>query len=86
MDHKITEIFYLIDEFCKEFDAAKEYHLIQEKTAKKKRNRKFKLNDSEVIIILILFHTGGFRKLKHFYIHYIHKHLQSDFPETVVSG
>lgn len=29
MDHKITEIFYLIDEFCKEFDAAKEYHLIQ---------------------------------------------------------
>jgi hypothetical protein len=83
MNHKITEIFYLIDEFCKEFEAAKEDHLIQQKTAKKKRNRKFKLNDSEVITILVLFHKGGFRNLKHYYIHYVQKHLQKEFPETV---
>jgi len=49
MNDKITEIFYLVDEFCKEFEAAREDHIIQEKTSVNKRNRKFKLNDSEVI-------------------------------------
>ena len=80
---KIIEIFYLVDEFCKEFDKAKEGHIIVEKTDIKRRNRKFKLSDSEVITILIMFHIGQFRNLKHFYINYIQKHCQTDFPETV---
>lgn len=83
MFDKITEIFYLIDEFCKEFESAKEDHILQEKTAQKKRNRKFKLNDSEVITILVMFHLGHFRNLKHFYINYVQKHMQDEFPETV---
>lgn len=80
---KITEIFYLIDEFCKEFELAKEDHILQEKTSQRKRNRKFKLNDSEVITILVMFHQGQFRNLKHFYVYYVQKHLQREFPETV---
>lgn len=83
MDSKITEIFYLIDEFCKEFERVKEGHLLQTNTAKKSRKRKFKLNDSEVITIITLFHLKGYRCLKHFYVHYVQKHMQSDFPETV---
>ena len=39
MDHKITEIFYLIDEFCKEFDKVKEGHVLSEEVSKKRRNR-----------------------------------------------
>ena len=80
---KIIEIFYLVDEFCKEFNKAKEGHIIVEKTDIKRRNRKLKLSDSEVITILIMFHIGQFRNLKHFYINYIQKHCQTDFPETV---
>jgi hypothetical protein len=80
---KITEIFYLVDEFCKEFEKVREDHLLTEKSEIKHRNRKFKLSDSEVITILIMFHLGQFRNLKHFYIHYVQKHLKSEFPETV---
>lgn len=83
MEDKITEIFCLIDDFCKEFDKAKKDHVLVEETKKKRRNRKYKLSDSEVITILVIFHLGQFRNLKHFYINYLQKHLKSEFPETV---
>ena len=47
MRDKIIEIFYLIDEFCKEFELTRSGYLIEENNTKKSRNRKFKLNDSE---------------------------------------
>ena len=81
--NKITEIFYIIDEFCKEFEAAKAGHVLQKEVSKNTRNRKFKLNDSEVMTILVLFHLGGHRCLKHFYVNYVQKHLTREFPETV---
>ncbi len=70
---KITEIFCLIDDFCKEFEEVKKGHVIAENTAVRQRNRKFRLSDSEVITILIIFHLGQFRNLKHFYQHYVQK-------------
>lgn len=83
MHNKITEIFYIVDEFCKEFEEAKKGHVIDEKDHVKRRNRRSKLSDSEVITILILFHMSHFRNLKHFYINYVQKHMASEFPETV---
>lgn len=83
MTDKITEIFYLIDEFCKEFDSVKQGHILPEESSKKRRNRKFKMSDSEVITIVTLFHLKGYRCLKHFYVQYVQQHMQSDFPETV---
>lgn len=80
---KIIEIFCLIDDFCKEIDTIKEGHLLTENNGVKRRNRTFKLSDSEVITIMVIFHTGQFRNLKHFYINYIQKHMQSFFPNTV---
>ena len=80
---KITEIFCLIDDFCKEFEEVKKGHVIVEKGALRQRNRKFRLSDSEVITILIIFHLGQFRNLKHFYQHYVQKHLLKEFPDTV---
>ena len=81
MESKITEIFYLVDEFCKEFNKTRDAFSIS--TVKKKRNRKFIMTESEVITILILFHTGGYRNLKHFYTNYVQLHLKSEFPKTV---
>lgn len=83
MVDKITEIFCLVDDFCKEIDKVKEGHILFENSSKKQRNRKFKLSDSEVITILIIFHLKSFRNLKHFYINYVQKHMTSEFPETV---
>ena len=83
MDSKITEIFYLVDEFCKEFDKAREGHTLAQETSVKRRKRKFTMSDSEVITIVILFHLKKYRCLKHFYTMYVQKHMQSDFPKTV---
>ena len=80
---KIIEIYCLVDDFCKEFEKVKKDHILSETTSKKRRNRSFNLSDSEVITILILFHTGQFRNLKHFYTQYVQVHLRNEFPKTV---
>ncbi len=80
---KITEIFFVVDEFCNEFEKAMTGHIVRKDNDKKSRNRSFKLHDSEVITILILFHAGQFRNLKHFYTQYVQPHLTSEFPKTV---
>ena len=77
-DDKITEIFYLADDFCREFSKSFDSHLIGNKPKKTPR-----MSESEIITIMILFHFGAFRNLKHFYINYVQKHLQKEFPDTV---
>ena len=80
---KITEIFFVIDEFCKNFNKVVSAHTIKQDNGKKTRNRKSILSDSEVMTILILFHSGGYKNLKHFYIYYVQEHMKKEFPETV---
>ena len=52
-------------------------HLVRKDNGNQSKNRSFKLHDSEVITILILFHAGQFRHLKHFYTQYVQTHLTS---------
>lgn len=77
-DTKITEIFYLIDEFCIEFDQSVKKHIIGNKPKRRPR-----MSCSEVITIMVMFHTGGFRNMKHFYLFYIQQHKSDLFPNTV---
>jgi len=79
----IVEIYYLVDEFMKEFNTTINGHSLELKTSKNKRNRAFTMSDSEVITILILFHLKNYRTLKHFYIDFIQKYLIAYFPKTV---
>lgn len=80
---KITEIFCIVDDFCKEMFQILNENSIECDNSIKRRNKKSKLSDSEVITILVLFHLKGYRCLKHFYLYYVKVHMQSDFPETV---
>lgn len=75
---KITEIFCLVDEFCQEFDRSTKPFLLG-----KPSKRPPKMSTSEVITIAMMFHLSGFRCFKHFYIYYVQKHLQEEFPQTV---
>lgn len=75
---KITEIFCLVDEFCKEYDQIVDASLLGNPS-----KRPSVMTKSEVITITILFQLSGFRTFKHFYLHYVKKHMQSDFPATV---
>ncbi len=75
---KITEIFYLTDEFCQEFEKSTSNHILGNKP-----KRRPKMSQSEVITIMILFHSGVFKNLKHFYLYYVKEHLNAEFPDTV---
>lgn len=81
-DHKVTEIYFIIDEFFKEFDNIIREHSLQDAKTKK-RDRKFTMSHSEVMTILVLFHSASFKNLKSFYVFYVQKHMQKDFPQTV---
>ena len=81
--NEVTELFYLIDEFSKEFNQTMSNHQIIEDNGKKHRNKPNRLSDSEVMAILVSFHLSGMRNLKHYYLFYVCKHLDSEFPRLV---
>lgn len=82
-EDKITEIFCIVDDFCKEFDRTVEKHSLDQDCSIKRRNRAFKLSDSEVITILVYFHSYNARCLKHFYINHVCRYMKQYFPQTV---
>jgi hypothetical protein len=82
-DSKLVDIFFIADEFCKEFNRTLDGVQLSSDNSKKSRNKPCKLSDSEVITILIAFHLKGYRNLKHFYTQYVQVHLTKEFPETV---
>ena len=63
MDY-ITELFCVLDDFCKEFNESLEKALISGQKAKLKKSA---LSLSEAMTIVILFHKSGFRFFKYFY-------------------
>jgi len=75
---KITDLFCITDEFCKEFEKFEQTHFIGNKPKKKPL-----MSKSDVITIYYLFHLSGFRCFKHFYLFYVQKHMQNEFPKTV---
>lgn len=75
---KITDIFCLADEFCQQFIPFLQQHSIGNKS-----KRPSIMSQSEVITITVLFHLSGFRCFKHFYVYYVQKHMQGEFPRTV---
>ena len=75
---KITDIFCLVDEFCNDFERTTEPFLLG-----KPSKRPAVMSKSEVICICLLFHLSGFRCFKHFYLFYVQRHMQAEFPRTV---
>ena len=80
---KITEIYCIADDFCKEF--AQEIKKLKKlpENGKKRRNRSCEMSDSEIMTVLLLFHFGTFKNFKHYYLHYIGIHLKKDFPKLL---
>ena len=76
--YKITEIFCLVDEFCLQF-----IPFLEKNSIGNKSKRPPTMSQSEIVSIMIFFHLSGFRCFKHFYIFYVQKHMQAEFPKTV---
>lgn len=47
----------------------------------KHQNKPNRMSDAEIMVILILFHSGGFRCFKHYYKEYVCKYLAHLFPK-----
>lgn len=52
-------------------------------TSHKYRNKPNRMSDAEIMVILILFHSGGFRCFKYYYQEYVCKHLTRLLPRHV---
>jgi hypothetical protein len=76
--NKISDIFCLVDEFCKDFDETTRTFILGIPS-----KRPPIMSKSEVISICLLFHLSGFRCFKHFYMFYVQRHMQGEFPKTV---
>ena len=81
-ESKVTEIYCMADDFCKEFVLQQKKYMIEDKKTKH-RNKPNRMSDAEIMVILILFHSGGFRCFKHYYKEYVCKHLKHLFPHQV---
>ena len=82
LEDKVTEIYCMADDFCKEFAKVQEKYMVKDRNHKH-RNKSNRMSDAEIIVILILFHSGGFRCFKHYYKEYVCKHLTYLFPRRV---
>ena len=69
---KVTEIYCLVDDFCKEFAKYQENHMfVSSQKDGKHRDKPNRMSDAEIMLIMILFHSGGYRCFKHFYLEYV---------------
>ena len=81
-EDKVTEIFCIADDFCKVFDAQMAKYTFKAES-KRKYHRESRMSKAEIMVIMILFHSSGYRCLKHFYLEKVCKHMRHLFPEVV---
>ena len=79
MDY-ITELFCILDDFCKKFNESLNKALIPDQKMKLKKSA---LSLSEAMTIIVLFHKSGFRFFKYFYCQMIVPFWKSAFPKLL---
>lgn len=75
-----TETFCSVDDFYQAFATAWKQRQLE--SNERKRCREHWLSDSEIMTIIIMFHSSNYRTFKHFYLMVLSKH-QSEFPNLV---
>jgi len=75
-----TRVFCSVDDFCEEFEPWLKARMLTD--GSRKRVRSSSLSLSEIMTILICFHSSGFREFKKFYFH-IYSYYQHLFPKLV---
>ena len=79
---KITEIFCIADDFCKELEKEFAKKVLPDSDNAPKRHRKRMMSDAEVITILICFHFNSYRNFKHYYLYCVRTVWKDLFPKT----
>jgi hypothetical protein len=79
--NKLTDIFCDTDDFCKVFMPQWEAQLIANGT--RKRNRQCRMTMSEIMTIIIGFHTSNQRDFKNYYTGLVARFYKGYFPELL---
>ena len=77
----IVTIFCQIDDFCLSFEPEFRRKLLADRGAQRRRTTKMKL--SEVMTIIVYFHSSGYRNFKNYYLEYVRKTMTEEFPDLV---
>jgi hypothetical protein len=80
---EITEIFCIVDDFCKNFQPEMEKLQKLPEHDRKHRDRSCEMSKSEIITILLLFHIGHFKNFKHFYLACVQVNLRKEFHKQL---
>jgi hypothetical protein len=78
---EMETLFCDVDDFCQEFEKILKAQTLPEKI--KQRNRKFKLSVSEIVTIVIYFHSSSYRNFKDYYTKHVSQYLRAEFPDLV---
>lgn len=81
---ELVPLFYLIDEFCKEFEPAWRKQRMTSGLAR--RNKPCRMSLSEILTIIVHFHQSNHKTFKYYYLDYVCTQLRSDFPNLVSYG
>jgi hypothetical protein len=74
------ELFCHVDDFCQQFEPLWEQRQLEGPRRRRRRSRG--LTNSEIMTILIAFHSSHYRNFKHFYLMLTKQH-RADFPGLV---
>jgi len=78
---ELVALFYLIDEFCQEFEPKWRAQRVASGLAQ--RNKPCRMSLSEILTIIVHFHQSHHRNFKHYYLDYVCTQLRDDFPRLV---
>jgi transposase len=76
--HDITELYCLMDDFCKKFEPILNAQLLTD--GSKQRIRATSLSLAELMTLVVLFHQIRYRQFKSFYLQHVCQHLRAEFP------
>lgn len=79
--NKLTDIFCDVDDFCKVFMPEWEAQLLADGT--RKRNRQCRMSMSEMMTIIIAFHSSNQRDFKNYYIGLVARFYKDHFPNLL---
>jgi Transposase DDE domain len=78
---QLIAMFCDIDDFCKWFEPLYMQRLLQD--GQRHRVRQSQLALSEIMTIIVFFHSSHYRDFKHYYTEYVEGHLRPYFPTLV---
>ena len=77
----LLELFYAVDEFCRRLEPAWQQQQLANGLRQRERTRQLCL--SEIMTILIAFHSSGYRNFKTYYLEQVCQYWQAEFPGLV---